>query len=195
MIKNIIFDMGNVLLQFRPQAALEMFFDGPEDRELIYKELFLGPEWIMGDEGIITNEERYERIRPRIPKRLHEQFKKCVEGWDRCLIPVPGADEFCRRVKERGYGMYILSNACNRFHHFFPREFETSYFDGVVVSSEVKLIKPNPAIYHYICKTYSLKPEECLFLDDRKENVEAALEAGMEAEVFTGNWEEIWKII
>lgn len=193
MIKNIIFDMGNVLLQFRPQVALDTFFDTQEDKELINKELFMGPEWIMGDEGIITNEERYDRICPRIPQRLHEQFKKCVEGWDACLIPVPGADEFCREVKERGYGMYILSNACNRFHHFFPREFEENYFDGVVVSSDIKIIKPNPAIYHYICKTYGLKPEECLFLDDREENVEAALGIGMEAEVFKGNWEDIRK--
>ena len=193
VIKNIIFDMGNVLLQFRPQVALDTFFDTQEDKDIINRELFLGPEWIMGDEGIITNEERYDRICHRIPERLHEQFKRCIGGWDACLIPVPGADEFCQEAKERGYGMYILSNACNRFRHFFPREFREDYFDGIVVSSEIKLIKPNPEIYNYILKTYGLKPEECLFLDDREENVETALGTGMRAEVFKGDWEEIRK--
>ncbi len=191
MIKNIIFDMGNVLLQFRPWVALDTFFTTQEDKDIINRELFMAPEWIMGDEGSITNEERYERVCPRIPERLHRQFKECIEGWDSCLIPVPGADEFCQEVRQKGYRLYILSNACNRFRHFFPREFEESYFDGIVVSSEVKLIKPNPQIYQYICRTYNLIPQECLFIDDREENVEGALSMGMKGIVFKGDWQEV----
>lgn len=191
MIKNIIFDMGNVLLQFRPQIALEEFFETTEDRELINHELFMGPEWIMGNEGKITNEQRYDLICPRIPQRLHSALKRCVEGWDMCLAPVAGADVFCQQAKEKGYGMYVLSNACNRFHQFFPRQFSEALFDGVVVSSDVKMIKPDPAIYRHICQVYGLKPEECLFIDDRPENVEGAIGLGMEAIVFQGDWEEI----
>lgn len=191
MIKNIVFDMGNVLLQFRPRAALEAFFETDEDRELIYRELFEGPEWIMGDEGRITNEQRYELICPRVPERLHERLKDCVAGWDKCMLPVPGADEFCRQVKQKGYGMYILSNACNRFHHFFPREFNVTYFDGIMVSSDVKMIKPDSAIYKHLCKTYGLKPSESLFVDDREENVETARAVGMQGVIFGGDWETV----
>lgn len=183
--------MGNVLLQFRPQIALEEFFETAEDRELINHELFMGPEWIMGDEGKITNEQRYDLICPRIPQRLHSALKRCVEGWDMCLAPVAGADVFCQQAKEKGYGMYVLSNACNRFHQFFPMQFSEALFDGIVVSSDVKMIKPDPAIYRHICQVYGLKPEECLFIDDRPENVEGAIGLGMEAIVFQGDWEEI----
>lgn len=191
MVKNIVFDMGNVLLQFRPWIALENFFKTQEDRAIINRELFNGPEWIMGDEGLITNEERYDRILPRIPERLHEAFKQCVEGWDMCLTPVPGAEEFCEKVRREGYGMYVLSNACNRFHHFFPRYFSQDFFDGVMVSSEVKMIKPDSAIYWHLCTVYGLKPEECLFIDDRPENVEGALSIGMEAVVFQDDWNKV----
>lgn len=191
MVKNIVFDMGNVLLQFRPWIALENFFKTQEDRAIINRELFNGPEWIMGDEGLITNEERYDRILPRIPERLHEAFKQCVEGWDMCLAPVPGAEEFCEKVRREGYGMYVLSNACNRFHHFFPQYFSRDFFDGVMVSSEVKMIKPDPAIYRHLCTVYGLKPEECLFIDDRPENVEGALSIGMEAVVFQDDWSKV----
>ena len=191
MIKNIIFDMGNVLLQFRPWIALEEFFDTAEDRELINRELFMGPEWIMGDEGRITNEQRYDLICPRIPGRLHLALKRCIEGWDMCLAPVPGAYAFCQQAKEKGYGIYVPSNACNRFHHFFPRYFPDKLFDGVVVSSDVKMIKPDPAVYRHICQAYGLTPEECLFIDDRPENVEGAISMGMKAVVFQDNWEEV----
>ncbi|MBQ9989335.1 MAG: HAD family phosphatase [Lachnospiraceae bacterium] len=193
MIRQVVFDMGNVLLQFRPWIALEEFFETPEDREIIERELFNGPEWIMGDEGIITNEERYERILPRIPAHLHEAFKRCIDGWDMCLSPVPGASAFCDTVRKKGYGMYVLSNACNRFHHFFSRYFPRDFFDGVMVSSDVKMIKPNPEIYRHLCSVYGLKPEECLFVDDRPENVKAAISIGMEAVVFQDDWDEVEK--
>ena len=68
-IKNIIFDMGRVLLQFEPYVSLNKYCDKEEDKELIYKELFQGPEWIMGDEGKITNGQRYELVKERIPER------------------------------------------------------------------------------------------------------------------------------
>ncbi|MGN0307932.1 MAG: HAD family hydrolase [Lachnospiraceae bacterium] len=195
MIKNIIFDMGNVLVQFRPWIALEEFFDKEEDRELINEKLFNAPEWLMGDKGEITNEQRYERISPRIPEELREAFKRCVDGWDMCLAPVPGAKEFCQEMKEKGYKIYVLSNACNRFHHFFPRFFEKDFFQGILVSSDVKMIKPDRAIYQYLCKSYGLTPEECLFIDDRRENVEGALSMGMKGVIFQNNWDEVRRIL
>ena len=82
-------------------------------------------------------------------------------------------------LKEKGYHTYVLSNACNRFYGYFPRFYDLNTFEGVVVSSDVKMIKPNPAIYEYILKAYNLNPEECLFIDDMEANIEAAERAGM----------------
>ena len=68
-------------------------------------------------------------------------------------------------------------------------------FDGVVVSSDVKMIKPNSAIYEYILKTYDLNPCECLFIDDVKANIEAAEEAGIKGFVFKNNYGELKEIL
>lgn len=190
-IKNIIFDMGRVLLQFDPYVSLNTYCETKEAKEILYKELFHGPEWIMGDEGKITNGQRFELVKERVPKELHPTLKLVVENWEMCMKPVEGALDFYALVKEKGYHTFVLSNACNRFYGYFPRFYDMRSFDGVVVSSDVKMIKPNPAIYEYILKTYHLTPSECLFIDDVAENIEAARKAGMKGIVFQNNYEDV----
>ena len=80
---------------------------------------------------------------------------------------------------------------CNRFYNYFPKYYDLKSFDGIVVSSDVKMIKPNPAIYKYILETYNLKPEECLFIDDVEANVKAAEKAGIKGFLFENNYEEL----
>lgn len=190
-IKNIIFDMGRVLLKFDPYVSLNTYCENEEDKALIYRELFEGPEWVMGDEGKITNGQRYELVKERVPERLHRALKLVVENWDMCMEPVENAQEFYALVKEKGYHTFVLSNACNHFYGYFPKHYDLESFDGVVVSSDVKMIKPNPAIYEYILKTYNLNPEESLFIDDVEANVEAAEEAGIKGFLFRNNYKEL----
>ncbi len=78
MIKNIIFDMGNVLLQYDPGVCLHHFVEQEEDRALIRRELFEGPEWVEGDLGHITDEERFDGVSRRVPERLHGELKACT---------------------------------------------------------------------------------------------------------------------
>lgn len=193
MIKNIILDMGNVLLRFDPEVSLNAFVEKDADKVLIRKELFEGPEWILGDYGTITNAQRYEPVSKRLPERLHAQLKECVDKWDMCMEPIEGAMDFCKYVKEKGYRVYVLSNACNGFYHYFPRFAPVSFFDGVMVSSDVHMIKPEPGIYEHFLKTYELTPEECLFIDDRQENVDGAGISGIHGFVFKGNFDAIIK--
>lgn len=190
MIKNIILDMGNVLLDFNPRKAVELFFDTEEDKQLIIKELFHGPEWGAGDYGTITNEERYDLVKERVPVNLHGRLQQCVREWFITMTPLPGADEFIHKIKEAGYSIYILSNACNGFYEYFPKFCPLDFFDGVVVSSDLHIVKPDPRIYEYIMQKYNLKPKECLFMDDREDNVAAAINAGMLGYVFPGAYQE-----
>ncbi len=194
-IKNIIFDMGRVLLKFDPYVSLNTYCENKEDIDVLYKELFEGPEWIMGDEGKITNGQRYELVKERVPKRLHRTLKLIVENWDMCMEPVENAQEFYALVKEKGYCTFVLSNACNRFYGYFPKHYDLKSFDGVVVSSDVKMIKPYPAIYEHLLKTYNLNPKECLFIDDVEANVEAAEAMGIKGFVFKNNYEELKKLL
>ena len=191
MIKNIVMDMGNVLLAYDPFVILNRTCENGREKELILTHLFQGEAWELGDRGEITNEQRYEMVRPLLPEALHPKLKTCVEQWDICMRPIPGAKEFCRRRRAEGFGMYVLSNACNRFHTYFPERFGCELFDGIVVSSDVHLIKPDVKIYELLCGIYGLIPQECIFVDDRPENVEAARKAGMQGIVFDGDFEAL----
>lgn len=187
-IKNIILDMGNVLLSYDPQIPLDLYAEGETAKELIRKELFEGPEWVERDKGNISDAEMYERVRMRIPEELHPQLLKCVEGWDICMKPVEGAKEFCDLAKEKGYQLYVLSNASERFYDYFPRFVSLDYFAGSVVSCDVHMVKPDPGIYAYLLKKYGLEAEESLFIDDRQENIDGAADAGMQVHLFQNDY-------
>lgn len=190
-IKNIILDMGNVLLDYNPDVCLHYFLDSREDRELIRRELFEGPEWIEGDRGTITDAQRFDTVSRRVPERLHEALRKCTLQWHMCMTPVPGAKAFCDKMKKKGYHLYVLSNASNSFYEYFPRFAALEYFDGIVVSSDIHMIKPDKAIYEYLLDRYGLIPGECFFIDDRRENVAAAKELGINGAVFENNYDVI----
>lgn len=191
MLKNIILDMGNVLLDYNPDVCLHYFLDSREDRELIRRELFEGSEWVEGDRGTITDAQRFDTVSRRVPERLHEALRKCTLQWHMCMTPVPGAKAFCDKMKENGYHLYVLSNASNSFYEYFPRFAALEYFDGIVVSSDIHMIKPDKAIYEYLLDRCGLIPGECFFIDDRRENVAAAKELGINGAVFENNYDVI----
>ena len=193
MIKNIIFDMGNVLLRYDPEVCLNRFVKREEDRALIRRELFEGPEWVQGDLGHITDEQRFDGVSRRVPQELHTELRQCAEQWHMCMEPVHGAKGFCAYAKEQGYRLYVLSNASSSFYQYFPRFAPFEYFDGLVVSCDIHIVKPDIRIYQYLLETYGLVPEECFFIDDMAANVEGARKAGISGAVFGGDFEEIRK--
>ena len=195
MIKNIIFDMGNVLLDYNPDAAMQMLGINEKAKPVIMKELFGGNEWVQLDLGNISIDEAFENIKQRIHEEYHSDLRKCIDGWDVCMVPVEGAKDFCEFVKSNGFGVYVLSNAHKSFYSYFPRYFDLDFFDGVVVSADVHTVKPDIKIYKHLLEKYNLKAEECLFIDDRADNVDGALKSGMKAVQFKNDFEEIKKSI
>lgn len=195
MLKHVILDMGNVLLDYNPEVVLDHFFETEEDRALIRRELFEGPEWVQGDLGYITNEQRYDGVSRRVPARLHERLRACVDGWDFCMVPLDGSREFCRFVKESGYGVYVLSNAGLEFYEYFSKYFDPNFFDGIIISSEVHIVKPDAGIYQYLLGKYGLTAAECLFVDDRQDNVRGAMACGLQAYQFQNDFEELKKML
>ena len=195
MMKNVIMDMGKVLLSYDPHVILNKVCETEEEKQLILANLFESEIWLMGDRGEITNEQRYDLAKEHLPKELHGKLKECVTHWDICMHPIAGAKEFCHRCREKGYGIYVLSNACDHFYDYFPKHYDMNFFDGVMVSSDVHLIKPDTRIYELLCETYDLNPEECVFIDDRLENVEAAKRVGMKGIVVEGDYKVVEKVI
>ncbi len=193
MIRNIVLDMGNVLLDYDPAVPLKKFLETEEDRKIIYRELFTGPEWTLGDLGNITVEGKFASISRRIPERLYEGLRKCLEGWHTFMPRVEGALPFLQRAKKEGYRLYVLSNASDEFYIYFPKSYDVNLFEGIVVSADLHVIKPDERIYRYLLEHYGLNPGETLFIDDRLENVEGARKVGIQAEVFQNNFEQIVK--
>ena len=191
MIKNIVLDMGNVLLDFNPGAVLDRFCSSDEEKEVIRKELFEGPEWEMGDKGEIRDRDRFDLVKERVPERFHKALRDCADKWDICMIPLPGAREFCEYVRSHGYKIFVLSNASDLFYEYFPRFLPLDFFDGVFVSSDHLMLKPDPVIYETFLSKYGLKADECLFIDDRNENVSGAKIVGFNGFCFKGDFEKI----
>lgn len=191
-MKNIIFDMGNVLLTYDPEVCLNHIVEKEEDRALIRRELFEGPEWVQGDLGELTDEERFNGVSKRVPERLHEELRRCTVEWDMCMYPVKQAREFCDYLKKSGFGIYVLSNASSSFYRYFPRFAPFDYFDGIVVSCDVHIIKPDIRIYQHLLKKYNLRADECFFIDDLEANIEGARNAGIDGAVFEGDF---WRLI
>lgn len=195
MIKNIVLDMGNVLLDFNPGFVLDAFCSSEEEKEVINRELFNGPEWLAGDKGEISDRDRFDLVKGRVPVQYHEALKNCADKWDICMTPLDGAREFCEYVKKSGYGIYVLSNASDLFYVYFPKFLPLDFFDGVFVSSDYLMLKPDPEIYKRFLDKYSLKGEECLFIDDREDNVKGAQKAGLNTFRFEGDYEKIIKML
>lgn len=191
MIKNVVLDMGNVLLDFRPEYVLDAFCSSEEEKDVIRSELFDGPEWQMGDRGDIKDKERYGLVKQRVPEKYHKALKDCAEKWDICMEPIEGAKEFCETLKEKGYKVFVLSNASDLFYKYFPKFLPLDFFDGVFVSADYRMLKPDVEIFEVFLKQYGLKAEECFFVDDREDNISGATKAGMNTFRFMGDYDAV----
>ena len=184
MIKNIVFDMGNVLVRFDPELFMDRYSLTGEDRKLIRNEVFRSVEWTMLDRGVIDEEIAEQRILPRLPERLHDAARGLIEKWDDPIVPVEGMMELLQALKAKGYRLYLLSNAATRQPIYWARAEASKLMDGVLISAEVKLLKPDPQIYRTFLHKFALRPEECVFIDDTPINVEGALYENMAGIVF-----------
>lgn len=184
MIKNIVFDMGNVVIRFDPAAFIDRFGVSAEEREMLLREVFRSPEWVMMDRGTLTDEQCADILCPRLPEHLRDIARKLIAFWDRPILETEGICPLIEELKGLGYGIYLLSNASCRQPDYWQRVPASRFFDGTLISYSVKLVKPMPEIYEKFFETFSLKREECFFIDDSPANVEAALYVGMPATVF-----------
>ena len=177
-MKNIIFDLGNVLFQFHPEEFLSYFFDKTTIEDLMVI-IFCSDEWLELDLGNMTIPEVIDIFASRNP-----QYKKeitfVLNNWSAMLIPIEKNVKILRQLKEMGYPLYILSN-------FHKEAFETMYqkhdflhlFDGGIVSAYEHIIKPDERIYQLLLDRYHLNKEDCLFIDDSLTNIHIAGDLGI----------------
>lgn len=179
MIKNVIFDIGNVLLEFKPLDYLKRTFNDDNLEKFLYKEVFQCKEWLHLDRGILTQDEAIKIICLRNPmQEVH--IKKCMDNWIDILSPIEGTVKILNELKEKGYKLYLLSNFHSlAFETVYSRYDFFKYFDGGIISYKENLLKPESEIYTKLLDTYNLNAEECLFIDDTLVNIEAASRLGI----------------
>lgn len=185
MIKNIVFDMGMVLVNFDWPAYLKSL-PLPEEIKVTMVEKALGNTavWNEHDRGVLSDEEFIEFASKEAPE-IKEGLRMYMQGVGAIIEEYDYSKEWLHTLRERGYQIYILSNY-GATPFLYARE-HFSYFGeahGIVVSSDVKMIKPEPGIYQYLLDTYGLKPEETVFLDDRQDNIDMARSFGIHGIVF-----------
>ena len=182
MIKTIIFDIGNVLVDFRWRQVYESFGLNEDDIEKLADATVRHQAWVDLDQGIITTEEAEAEYIKAAPE-YREYIERIYPDMTPMLIQYEYAVSWIKELKERGYRIYILSNwskpaydAClHNALNFLP------LVDGVVFSFEEFVVKPDKKIYDIICSRYDINPAEAVFLDDSEANIISAREFGLNA--------------
>lgn len=177
MIRNIIFDIGNVLASFRWKDLFkDLGFTG-EAFDSIAKATVLHPTmWNEFDRSLLSDEEIIARCISRAPE-YEKEIRLLFDTTAGLVEEYPYSYGWIQGLKERGYKVYLLSNYGKTSFEAARDNHRLSFLplvDGAVISYEVQMVKPEPGIYEALLMKYSLKADECVFLDDKPENIEAA---------------------
>ncbi|MDP4152899.1 MAG: HAD family phosphatase [Bacillota bacterium] len=186
-IKNIIFDIGRVLLHFDKPEFLRTFgFEG-EELEKVNRAIFLNPAWDDYDRGLYETDELLRQYLSKCAPSLEKEIRKVLcDGWFFDMMsPIDETVKLFWELKKR-YSVYLLSNFPKEPYERCEKAFDfLSGADGKVISYEIGLIKPDEGIYQILIEKYGLRPEECVFMDDTKENIETARKLGFNGFVFS----------
>lgn len=179
--KNIVFDVGNVLVTYEPKRCLENLGYDEETKEAVMQAVFKSPLWNENDRGVLSTAELEEGFVANAPK-YEMQIRKAFQNVGRAIELMPHTMDWIKDLKARGYHLYIISN----YGEFTYQQTEHKlkflpYMDGTIFSYQHKMIKPDREIYELLLRKYNLKADECVFIDDCAENVVAAREAGFSA--------------
>lgn len=190
-VKNIIFDMGQVLIDYCPERYTAAFLPGDQetdDCKLITKVLFGGETWQQLDRGLITETDALAEMLPHLPQRLRRPARALFYGWQFYIRPIPETNDLALALHQAGYGIYILSNTGVRLHVYSHRIPAFSVMDGAIYSADIQQIKPGNAIFHTLLSRYSLQPEECFFIDDNEDNILTANKLGLHTHQYQHNF-------
>lgn len=193
-IKNVIFDVGMVLIDFCWAQHCRNLGFSEDIIEAFDKYMISSDYWDKMDEGLLSEKEAIQefiKVMPQLKEQI-ELFWQRPEGF---VEEFSYATPMIQKLHEKGYKVYLLSNyPLGMYHVHWPSFTFYDKVDGYVVSAVERMKKPNKDIYELLCQRYHLRPEECLFVDDRQVNVDAAISIGMEAVLFK-NYEQLARYI
>lgn len=195
MIKNCIFDFGQVIVHFDTYYMTSKFIENEEDIKLAQDVIFDRFYWDKLDAGTITDDQVADGIKSRLPERLREKAVKVYENWYHNLPLFDGIEQLIKDLKAEGRKIFLLSNISIGFAENYQKNPEInrvlSMFDGLVFSGPLGLTKPNAEIFEHLLDTYGLNPQETIFIDDSEKNIIGAKNVGIKAHLFDGDIEKL----
>lgn len=195
MVKNYIFDFGNVLAEFYPEKLTKPYAEDEklckEISEIAFDRLY----WDRLDDGSITDDEVKEGILSRTDGEKGKIACRVYDNWINSLTPVPDMEKLIYDIRQTDKKLYLLSNISIGFAEKYSEakwiKELLACFDGLVFSGPLGKVKPDREIFeHLLCK-YNLKAEECLFIDDSEKNISGAEKVGIKGYLFDGNAEKL----
>ena len=176
---NVVFDLGGVVIAWRPEEIVAQAFDDPNTRTLVEREIIGHPDWLELDRGSLTVDAVVDRAAARtgMPEAVVREF---IEGVPAALVADPETVALIRRLHRVGHRLFCLSNMPTLSMEHLERAYDFwELFTGAVISSRVGHCKPEPAIYQHLLATHQLKPSQTVFIDDVEANVVAAAAFGI----------------
>lgn len=196
MIKNVIYDYGNVLVDWNPAYLFLPVFGGDEEKCRFFTDNVCNREWFTRMDRGEDMDVCVAELQARYPQYADAVAMFRDRWFEMCNGDIPGMLEIIQDLKSKGVGVYGLTNWPAETFTEARRRFRTlASIDNYVVSSAVKLAKPEPEIFQLLLSKYHLKAEECVFIDDRKDNVDAAKALGMSGIVYPGNAQDLASIL
>lgn len=198
MIKNIIFDLGNVIINYNQEKIISNFAKSKEESIFIKEQIFNSPEWKLLDLGEITNNEAIIRIKERNNSKYINLTEVFLHEWYKIQPINEDIVRIARKLKEANYNIYVLSNMANETFEYFKDIDFFKLCDGIVISAKEKIKKPDEKVFRILLDRYNLKPEECLFIDDddtNKSYVTANSIGICGRKVIPNNYEDILKLL
>lgn len=184
MYKNIIFDLGNVLLEFNPEKYLDQYFTDSNLIQELYQVIFKSPEWIELDRGTMSKDEFTDVICKRKPE-LKNEIKLVLNNWEEMLDVKEASVKVLKNLNKKGYDLFALSNFHETaFQVVYDKYDFFSVFRGMVISAREKCVKPEEEIYRILLENYGLAPGESLFIDDTRANLDTAERMGINTILF-----------
>ena len=199
MIKNIIFDFGNVIGRFDYKETIANITTDEEETKFLIDEVINSPEWIrygLMDSGLVSYDSIVKLINDRTNNIHSDLVDNLVSNYFKYITISDEITNLVKSLKEKGYNLYILSNTSKEVVDYFKDYEIFKYFDGFVLSYRIHMLKPNDGIYKYLINEYNLVPEECLFIDDREDNMKTANKFGIKGRhVNKDDIEDIKKVL
>ncbi|CAE6940603.1 hypothetical protein ACOMICROBIO_LKFPLAJE_03699 [Vibrio sp. B1FIG11] len=180
-IKNVVFDVGNVLVRWSPIEIVRLTFGNDVDAEALAKDLFTSAIWLDLNKGLITETQAKQRY--QLEKQLSEsEAERFFYYVKHTQLLIYGSVDLLKRIKSAGYRVFALTDNVVEIVEYLKATYDFwPLFEGTTVSAELGLLKPQPEIYQNLLETHQLLAKETVFLDDMPYNVEGAREIGIEA--------------